>query len=133
MRCFAEMLWSTLASSLFAALGVLPCANQLFTRVKGSPGWFGAGKYLSNACAILLSRFAGITLPGIGFRIVFPLASTNVLDGSKIGTRLPLPRRVSEKSPANCCAVGTLPVVDVADKLFWRSKSAKKNVRLWPL
>src|SRR3954471_12999990 len=129
MRCFSEKLWSTLASSLLEAPGVLPWANQLLTRVNGSPGWFGAGKYLSNACAILFRRPAGMMFPGMGLRIVFPLASTKVLAGSKIGTRLPLPSRVSEKSPANCCAVGTLAVCDVALRLLTRSKSVKKKVR----
>ena len=59
-----------------------------------------------------------MTFPGIGLRKVLPFESTNVLNGSKIGTRLPFARRVSEKSPANCCAVGTLAVCDVADLLL---------------
>src|SRR5436853_1372226 len=82
---------------------------------------------------ILLCRLAGTILPASGLRKVLPLESTVVLNGSKIGTRAPLFRRVSEKSPANCWAVGTLPVEVVADKLFERSKSAKKNVRFFPL
>ena len=106
---------------MLAAVGVLPCENQLFTRVNGSPARLGAGKYLSKFCAILFCLDSGMMFPGMGLRSVAPLASTNVLYGSKIGTRAPLFRRVSEKSPASCCAVGTLAVVDVAVKLLARS------------
>src|SRR5689334_12113720 len=132
-RWRSEMLWSILASALLEALGVTPCANQLLFRVRGSPGWFGAGKYLLNALEIGSCRAKGITFPGMGLRIVFPLASTKVLRGSKIGTRFPFARRVSQKSPDSCCAVGTLAVWEVAVMLATRSKSPKKNVRFFPL
>src|SRR3954447_19114964 len=127
------MVWSILASTLLDALGVLPWANQLLTRVNGSPGWLGAGKYLSNAWAILFSLACGMMFPGMGLRKVLPFPSTVVLEGSKTGTRVPLANRVSEKSPASCCAVGTLPVDVVAERLVRRSKSTKKNVRFFPV